>query len=190
MALAATAPAASLGGRALDLHHVRWGEVAIPGSVCGAATAIRLNHKKAVVQSRRFPGYRHIHVDTAWNGVVYGDLDGNGADEAAFQVDCNNGGGTADGVLAYAAVVFTGAHGRLRVVGVITPRQRYLRGTRYPPIVGIVKLRPGRVVSPEAWYGPHDTAVCCPSGRARTIWSYSGGRLRATRTIIERKPRG
>ena len=187
-AVAATAAAAgSLRANPLDLHRVHWGEVVIPGFVCGAPTAIRLRHKKAVVPSGRFPPYRRVHVSTAWNGVVYADVDGDGKDEAAFQVDCNNGGGTAAGVLGYAAVAFTGARGRLRAVGVITPQQRYRRGSRFPPIVGIVKLRLRKVVSPEAWYGPND-GVCCPSGRARTIWAYDGGKLRVTRTIVDRKP--
>jgi hypothetical protein len=126
-----------------------------------------------------------VTVNAGWNPVVYGDLDGDGRDEAALVVDCSNGGGTADGVLAYAQVIFTAAGKSLRVVDVLTPQQPS-RSNRLPTLLTVEIVR-GKVVAREAWYGAHD-GTCCPSGRTTTIWTYRDGALRAGTPTVERPP--
>src|SRR5438105_3574698 len=109
------------GSRAsLDLHKADWGDVALPGSVCGARSPIHLDHGEAVIASARWLPLRRVHVDSGWSRPTYGDLDGDGHEEAALVTDCNNGGGTAGGVLAYAQVVFAAVGNSLLVVGVVT----------------------------------------------------------------------
>jgi hypothetical protein len=117
---------------------------------------------------------------------VYGDLDGDGQDEAALVVGCSNGGGTADGFLAYAQVVFTAGKKSPRAIAVVTPQQRHAPNV-LPTLLRVV-IRRSQVIAREAWYGEND-GTCCPSGRSTTTWRYTNGRLRAVRTVVERRPR-
>jgi len=173
------------GASTLDVHKVDWSSVSLPGSVCGATHSIRLHKGRAVVDSRRWPSVPRVTVDAGWNPVVYGNLDGVGQDEAALVVGCNNGGGTADGFLAYAQVIFTTAGKKLKVIGVVTPKQAR-KANRLPTLV-TVEIRRGEVVAREAWYGPND-GTCCPSGRTTTVWTYANGALRAGKPKVTRRP--
>ena len=128
-----------------------------------------------------------VDVEALWQGsrVVYGDLDGDGSDEVALIVQCNNGGGTADGQLAFVAVIYTsGTHGP-RVVGAVTPQVQGNLGDHVPLLE--VSLRRGEVVSHEFFYGTAD-GTCCASGRATTIWKYARGKLRVASVKITKKP--
>lgn len=187
--VATYAPAGSI-----DLHRVNWASATLPGSVCGASHSIRLHRHKAVVVSHRWgkrwrspawPAWPRVTVDAGWNPVVYGDLDGDGRDEAAVVIGCSNGGGTADGYLAYAQVFFTAGRQSPHVVGIVTPQQRRIPNTL--PTLVQVTIRRGEVIAREAWYGRHD-GTCCPSGRSTTTWKYVNGRLKPLRTVVERKP--
>lgn len=169
----------------LDVHKVDWANVSIPGSVCGTSHSIRLHKRRAVVTSERWPSVPRVSVEAGWNPVVYGNLDGVGQDEAALIVGCSNGGGTADGFLAYAQVIFTTAGKSLRVIGVVTPKQPR-KANRLPTLV-TGRIRRGKVIAYEAWYGPND-GTCCPSGRTTTVWKYAAGKLRAGRPRVTQRP--
>jgi len=169
---------------AVELHTVDWDEVRLPGAICGATKAIQLRDGTADVRSTRWPPYRQVTVDAHWDRAVYGDLDGDGEDEAAIGVSCNNGSGTASGALAYARVIFTGARGSPRVVGVITPQREAPRGREYPTLL-LTTIRTGGVIAHESWYRHPDIGPCCPSGRATTSWSYRDGELRAAGTVLQ-----
>jgi hypothetical protein len=173
------------GNSTLNVHRIDWANVSMPGSVCGATHSIRLHKRRAVVTSRRWPSVPRVTVEAGWNPVVYGNLDGVGQDEAALIVGCSNGGGTADGFLAYAQVIFTAAGKSLRLIGVVTPKQPQ-SPNRLPTLV-TVRIRHGRVIAHEAWYGPND-GTCCPSGRTTTVWKYASGKLRAGRPKVIRRP--
>jgi hypothetical protein len=75
-----------------DLHSLDWRTVALPGGALIHADVDLLWWNPVVVSS--------------WSRPVFGDLDGDGRDEAALDVDCANGGGTAAGQLAFSEVVF------------------------------------------------------------------------------------
>lgn len=124
-------------------------------------------------------------MDSGWNPVVYGDVDGDGEDEAALVVGCNNGGGTAAGFLAYAQVIFTAGKTSPRVVGIITPQQR--PNPKALPTLLQVTIRRGTIVAREAWYGPSD-GTCCPSGRSTTTWRSVNGSLSPVTTVVQKKP--
>jgi hypothetical protein len=182
----AAAPAA-----ALDLHKVDWSSVTLPGAVCGASKQIRLHHGRVFFSPipRRwsrdhFYGKRGVTVDSGLAPVVFGDLAGNGGDDAGLSVDCTNGGGTADGVLLYSWVIFSGAGDRLSVLGIVTPRVQ--PSGELPTLIGIV-IRPGKITAHEFFYGPADP-TCCASGRATTIWTYTHGALRPGVPVITRRP--
>ena len=182
------------GPKTIDLHQVDWANVTVPPSVCGAKRPIQLHGGHAVVVSTRWgrswrdrsrPARPRVTVSSGWNPVVYGDLDGDGADEAALIVNCNNGGGMAGGVLAYAQVIFTPAEKSPRVIGVVTPQQR--PNPHVNPTIVVVTIRRDEVIAREAWYGAHD-GTCCPSGRSTTVWTMRDGRLRPVKTVVVRPP--
>ena len=173
-----------------DLHRVDWKRIILPGAACGATKPIRVDAPgpwgDALVRSAVFPWLPAIVVSTAWNGVRYGDLDGDGRDEAVIDVVCSNAGGTASGQYAFSSVIFASDGRWLRSVGIVTPQQPLHPRTTHTPVMW-AEIRPGKVIAHEAWYGAND-GTCCSSGRVRTIWTYSAGKLRAMRTIIERAP--
>jgi hypothetical protein len=182
-------------GRSIDLHQVDWAKVTLPASVCGASHPIRVRRHHAVVVSHRWgrqwrspawPSWPRVTVDSGWNPIVYGDLDGDGSDEGALVVGCNNGGRTADGFLAYAQVIFTAGKKSPEVIGIVTPQQSPNPNV-LPTLLQVVIGR-GKVVAHEAWYGPDD-GTCCPSGRSTTTWKFIKGRLKAVKTVVQERPR-
>ena len=168
---AATAP------NAVNLHRVNWRAVSLPGRVCGLRHPVRLRGGKARISSR-------LVVEAGWHRVVYGDIDGDGRNEAALSVGCTNGGGTADGVLSYSVVVFREDAGSPAAIGILRPRHQ-ARGL--PATLLEASIDFGRVIGREAFYGPND-GTCCPSGRAQTIWTYRRGTLRLASTRVTTKP--
>jgi hypothetical protein len=181
--------------RSIDLHQVDWADVTLPGAVCGARHPVQLHRHRAVVVSYRWgkswrspawPAWPRVTVDSGWNPIVYGDLDGDGADEAALGVGCSNGGGTADGYLAYAQVVFAAGKKSPQVISIVTPQQR--PNPNVLPTLLQVAIRRGKVVAHEAWYGPND-GTCCPSGRSTTTWQYANGTVRPVKTVVRKRPR-
>jgi hypothetical protein len=166
-----------------DLHAVDWQTVVLPGSICGGSQPIQLRGGQAVVRSTRWRPFRRIAVDTRFDRVSYGDLDGDGRDEAALGVDCNNGGGTADGILGFARVIFTGGRHAPQVIGVVTPQQQV--SPHASPTLVQVRIKPVAVIARESWYRPSDIGPCCPSGRSTTFWTYQAKRLRAIATVLQ-----
>ncbi len=176
---------------AFDIHKVDWSSVTLPGSACGASQPIRLHHGSAFVTPipRRwsrdsFPDRQGVTVYASSSAVVFGDLAGSGPDDAGLPVNCNNGGGTADGVLLYAWVLFSGSGGRLSVVGTVTPQ---VQPPDVLPTLLEIAITPGEITAHEGFYGPTD-ATCCASGRATTTWTYAHGALRPGVPVITRHP--
>jgi hypothetical protein len=175
-----------------DLHSIDWRKVTLPGGVCGSSRPIRPHQY-------RYGPEALIHPDVDllwWNPVVvyswskpsFGDLDGDGRDEAVLHVVCANGGGTGAGQLADSAVIFKAVGRSLRVVGIVAPRQPLDPETSHVPLTGAVAIEWGKVVVSEAWYGSYD-GDCCASGQARTTWTYAHSKLRPAHTTVIRKPR-
>jgi hypothetical protein len=165
-------------GRSLNLHHVRWGNVAVPGWLCRVHGRIQLHHGDAKLRHSGFGP-----LDVSEQGPVYGNL-GNGQQVAALQVWCSNQGGTAAGELAEGLVVFSGAGGRLHVLGTLTPQ--YHPHTRvHIPFVAVKSIGSERIVTTEFFYNGTD-ADCCPGGRALTTWHWNGHSFKAGRTVIVR----
>lgn len=158
-----------MGAAPADLRDVDWANVSIPGDFCSVPGVVRLREGGAEASS---DVWGTVQVDSH-EETEYGDINGDSQEEAVVHVSCDNGGGTASGRLASAAVVLTRTRGRLTVLGTVTPQKN-------PQQAGPTRLhaqaKPGRVVSLEFWYRPAD-ATCCPSGKATTIWRLRGGEL-------------
>jgi hypothetical protein len=167
-----------------DLRTVAWQDIALPGAVCGVNHLIQLHKGYATV-----PG----PADGWWAAVVeqlpretYGEL-ASGIDVASVLTDCNNGGGTADGQLAFVDVVFSASKDSLHVIGLLTAQQPLMGAGSHVPIIGSGQISRGEIVVPESWYGPYDP-TCCSTGRAKTVWVYAAGRLTVQRTIVLHEP--
>jgi hypothetical protein len=173
-----------------DIHKVNWAGVTLPGAACDASKPIHLRHGKAFITPipRRWSRDRFyskgLTVGSASDAVVFGNLAGSGEDDAGLNVDCNNGGGTADGALLYSWVIFSGRAGRLSVVGVVTPR---VQPHEVLPTILTIAIAPGKIVAHEYFYGPDDE-TCCATGRATTTWAYADGALRPGVPVITKHP--
>ncbi len=158
-----------MGAAPEDLRDVDWDAVRIPGDFCSVPGAVRLRDGGAKASS---DVWGTVHVGSH-EKAGYGDIDGDRREEAVIHVSCDNGGGTASGRLASAAVVFTHIGSRLIALGTVIPQKD-------PPQANPTRLyaeaKPGRVVAREFWYRPTD-GTCCPSGEATTIWKLRGGKL-------------
>jgi len=178
----------------LPLQAVGWQNEPLPGVVCKARSPIRLHDHIAQISHTGFGDVNSFGSDpdlvrvAAAYDVTYGQLGGVGP-AAAVDVGCSNNGGTADGQIRVADVVFRGSATRVRVVGLITPRQPHSSNVSHVPLLGKVKWVHGRIVVAESWYGPNDP-TCCASGRATTTWAYRTGKLTAVRTVVTRRPTG
>jgi hypothetical protein len=169
-------PTSSPPRHALNLHHVNWGDVAIPGQLCRVKGVIRLHKGLARISHS---GYGPLEVSAF--GPAYGDL-GGGQQVAALQVWCSNQGGTAAGQLAEGLIVFSGAGGKLHSLGTLTPQYRP-RSASHIPFIVVKSIGAERIVTTEAWYTSTD-GDCCPSGRAITSWHWNGRSFKPGRTII------
>ena len=184
----------------LDLHTVNWATVTLPASACGASRPIQL-HRPSWALTRtegaafftpiprrwahaEFYGKQGVTVESGWDPVAFGDLNGNGTDDAGLVYNCNNGGGTADGVLLEGWVIFSGRGGKPSVVGIVTPR---VQPPNVLPTLVEITIKPGRITAHEFFYGAND-GTCCASGRATTIWTYANGILRPGVPVITRRP--
>jgi hypothetical protein len=151
---------------------LRGGSVLIPDEVRGHPTK---------------PGGSGPRFDelSQFNDVTYGDLDGDGRDEAVVPLWCNNNGGTASGALLYSLAMFSARAGAVHFIGLITPKHQPV--DELPTLLSDPRVSAGQVVVNEALYGPHD-GTCCPSGRATTTWTYSDGQLRVATSTVTSQP--
>ena len=178
----------------LPLQAVGWQNETLPGAVCRVSSPIRLHNHIAQISHTGFGDVDSFGSDpdlvrvAAAYDVTYGRLGGVGP-AAAVDVVCSNNGGTADGQIRFADVVFSGSATSVRPVGLITPRQPHSSNVSHVPLLGKAKWVDGRIVVAEYWYGPNDP-TCCASGRATTTWAYRAGKLQPVRTVVTKRPTG
>ncbi|MBW5481091.1 LppP/LprE family lipoprotein [Streptomyces bambusae] len=169
-----TAPSGSasagvvVGPAPADLRQVDWAATPFPGDFCDVPGLVRQGSSEEVRENSRTWGRVHLNQ---YGHMAYGDVDGDGRDEAAMPVSCDNGGGTASGQLVFGYVVFGRSPAGLVALGSLTPRQQPsgVAATR----MGGVVLTSRRATVTEHWYRPED-ATCCPRGRATTVWTFEG----------------
>ncbi|MCD2187858.1 hypothetical protein [Actinomycetospora soli] len=186
--LTGAVPALPLGagtaGPPLDLRAVDWGDATLPGSVCRSPGPIQLRGGQATSVPSAFDGPTPNYpqdVSVEADGVVYGDLTGDGRDEAALPLRCNNHDSTAAGNTVTTVLLFDGSRGQAALLGALASSQPRLG--EIPNIITVRQLQPRRVVGDESFYGPED-ANCCPSGRATTTWPWTGGTLGTPEAVV------
>jgi hypothetical protein len=78
------------------------------------------------------------------------------------------------GQLGQGLVLFDNPSGRLDTIGIVTPRQQ--PADVHTSLIPSLRFARGRVIAHELWYRNTD-ATCCSSGKATTVWKYTGRRL-------------
>jgi hypothetical protein len=178
-ALTATGGAAqAASAQTRSAHSVNWGDVTIPGQLCKVNGPIKLHNGRTFVRHSGFG----MALDVLMLNVTRGGL-GHGLQVAALQVWCDNTGGTADGELAEGIFVFDSPGGHPHLLGTLTPQ---LKGnpTLHIPFIVVNHIEStGHVAVTEFFYTPAN-ATCCPSGRATTLWRWTGRTFIPGRTKI------
>jgi hypothetical protein len=179
-------------GSSVNLRAVAWSDQTLPGMVCQSRDPIQLHKHLGQAAHTGFGNVNSSGSDpdlvlvSAAYEVTYGHLSGVGS-AAAVDVLCSNNGGTADGQIRSADVVFGGSVSGVRSLGLITAQQPRSANLSHVPLLGKPKWVDGRIVVPEYWYGPSDP-TCCASGRATTTWAFRVGKLVAVRTVVTKRP--
>lgn len=175
--------AADLGPAPPDLRSVDWSNLALPGDFCGVRGSVQYKSGEAVGVSANY-GEVHLNQMSFSNAVSYGDIDGDGLDDAAVALGCDNGGGTASGQLAFGGVVVASRLGVLKAIGTVTARMVPTEGG-HVTLIKSISLSRGKVVVDELWYRPTDS-TCCPSGEASTTWMLSADNLAPSSPVVTR----
>jgi hypothetical protein len=183
--LAAAAALTATGGYAqaasaqtLSAHSVNWGDVTIPGHLCKVNGQIHLHNGNATVRHSGFG----MALDVLTTTVTHGYL-AHGLPVTALQVWCDNTGGTADGQLTEGIFVFDSPGGHPHLLGTLTPQ---LKGNPmlHIPYIAVNHIESsGHVAVTEYFYNAAN-ATCCPTGRATTLWKWTGRTFIPGRTHI------
>jgi hypothetical protein len=160
---------------------VNWSDVTIPGQLCKVSGPIKLHNGKAFVRHSGFG----MALDVLMTSVTRGSLR-HGLQVAALQVWCDNTGGTADGQLAEGILVFDSPGGHPHLLGTLTPQLKGNPMLHIPFIVVNHVESSGHVAITEFFYNSANP-TCCPSGRATTLWKWTGRSFIPGRTHITSK---
>jgi hypothetical protein len=155
-----------------DIHAVDFGEVAPPGSAC--AEGLRFTPPSAIPVARGRSSVLDIGRVTRLEvdpDVAYGDLDGNGNDEAVVHVICTYGANGAEDTVH----VWTQRRGRTVHVASVTEPPRSVTGA-LPPAVAGVAVHGSQVDVTWTRYGADDPN-CCPSQLATVTYELDGDAL-------------
>ena len=161
-------------------HGVNWGNVTIPGQLCKVNGQIRLHAGHATVRHSGFG----FPLDVLTTTVTHGYL-AHGLPVTALQIWCIAG-GSADGELAEGVMVFDSPGGHAHLLGTLTPQHK--TGTMvHIPSIAVNRIETtGHVAVTEFFYNPAN-ATCCPTGRATTLWKWTGRTFIPGRTHIASK---
>jgi hypothetical protein len=165
-----TAPAAV--DAPADIRDVDFGEVAPPGSAC--TEGLRFTPPAAIPVTRGRSSVLDIGRVTRLevdSDVVYGDLDGNGNDEAVVHVVCTYGANGAEDTVH----VWTQRRGHTVHVASLTEPPRSVTGA-LPPAVAGVAVHGSQVQVTWTRYSADD-ANCCPSRLTTVTYELDGDAL-------------
>ena len=162
----------------VSAHSVNWGNVTIPGQLCKVNGEIHLHNGNATVRHSGFG----MALDVLTTTVTHGSL-AHGLPVTALQVWCDNTGGTADGQLAEGIMVFDSPGGHAHLLGTLTPQHK-TSAMLHIPFIAVNRIETtGHVAVTEFFYHLAN-ATCCPSGRATTLWKWTGRTFIPGRTKI------
>jgi hypothetical protein len=182
-----------------SLQSVAWANVTVPPEVCpGLSQPVKL---MAMTDSGGAFGAATIPAPAGHQfgtpddliqeyETSFGSL-GPGENVAALFVWCSKTGGTADGQIENSLVIYSRVSGQLTVLSTLTPPQLSDDGIHAPYFdgsAGGITISNGSITTKELFSGGQD-AVCCPSGRATTVWTFNGHSFSPS-TTVQTQPEG
>jgi hypothetical protein len=173
---ALTSPEAS--AQTLGVQRVNWGDVTIPGRLCEVKGDIRLHDGQATV---RHSGYG-IPLDVYTTTVTHGYL-AHGLPVTALQIWCATTGGTAAGQIAEGIFVFASPGGHPHLLGTLTPQYNPSAAVHIA-YIAVNRIDTARHIRVTEYFYSAANADCCPTGRATTIWKWTGRTFIPGRTKI------
>jgi hypothetical protein len=176
-ALTATGGYSQASAQTLAMHSVNWGNVTIPGHLCEVKGQIHLHAGHATVRHSGFGTALDILTTTVTHGYL-----AHGLPVTALQIWCIAG-GSADGELAEGIMVFDSPGGKAHLLGTLTPQHKTSMMVHIPSIAVNRIETTGHVAVTEFFYTPGNM-TCCPSGRATTLWKWTGRTFIPGRTKI------
>ncbi len=166
------APAADVPSSAI--RQIDFAESAQPGSTCSQGladavpAAITLDRGASDMLDPRT--FTRLEVDT---GIAYGDLDGDGRDEAVVHAVCHYGANGAQDTVQ----VWTMSRGQRQLVDAISAAPGAVASaSEFPPAVLGVAVADGEVVVTFSSYADDDPH-CCPSQQSEVRYQLDGGDL-------------
>jgi hypothetical protein len=166
--------------RAAQLQQVNWGDVTIPGQLCKVDGSMRLHNGISGSWSHSGFGFPVQAYSTL---VTHGDLEP-GLAVTAVQVFCSIPNGTAASQLSEGIFVFDSPGGTPHLLGTLTPTYFPKTGGHIPYIAVSHIDTAGHIATTEYWYAPMN-ADCCPTGRAYTVWKWTGHGFVAGHTTVK-----
>jgi hypothetical protein len=166
--------------RATELQQVNWGDVTIPGQLCKVNGSMRLHNGISGSWSHSGFGFPVQAYSTL---VTHGDLEP-GLAVTTVQVFCSIPNGTAASQLSEGIFVFDSPGGTPHLLGTLTPTYFPKTGGHIPYIAVSHIDTAGHIATTEYWYAPMN-ADCCPTGRAYTIWKWTGHGFAAGHTTVK-----
>lgn len=155
-----------------DVRDVDFGEVAPPGSAC--AEGLRFTPPAAIPVARGRSSVLDIGRVTRLEvdpDVEYGDLDGNGTDEAVVHVVCTYGANGAEDTVH----VWTQRRGRTVHIASLTEPPRSVTGALPPAVAGVAVH--GQQVEVTWTRYAADDPNCCPSRLTTVTYELDGDAL-------------
>ena len=157
--------------RAPRAVQVNWGDVTIPGTLCKVRGSMRLHNGISGSVSHSGFGFP---VQAYTTLVTHGTLEP-GLAVTTLQVFCSIPNGTAASQLAEGIFVFDSPGGAAHLLGTLTPTY-FPKTGGHIPYIAVSHIDTGHIATTEYWYAPMN-ADCCPSGRAHTVWKWTGHRF-------------
>jgi hypothetical protein len=148
---------------------VNWGDVTIPGKLCKVSGSMRLHNGISGSVSHSGFGFP---VQAYTTLVTHGNL-GHGLQVTTLQVFWSIPNGTAASQLSEGVFVFDSPGGAAHLLGTHTPTYFPKSGGHIPYITVSHINTAGHIATTELWYAPMN-ADCCPTGRAYTVWKWTG----------------
>jgi hypothetical protein len=158
-----------------DLRSLDLTEVPAPSGACGATREFIAKIDSPTL----IDGDRGRVSVSVTDKAVFGDLDNDGNDELARELQCGYDGGNTSAGQGF--VLLSGSDGQVKALGLIDAR--YTAGNAQARgVVRNVVIAERQVTASELWYRPTDPQ-CCPSGQAITTWSYIDQELKVVTSL-------
>lgn len=162
-------------------------DVTLPGTVCYAPGPVHLHQGQATIATPQGIQAGTSQVNIAIWTYAHGDLFFPGHSVTALDVWCANTGGMADGQILNTWVVFSGMSASSTVLAVLEPQQPSSVDSHiayFDYTSGGIVIEASRIIVKEIWYGPYDE-TCCPTGTAKTVWTFRNGKFTPKTTVIQ-----